>query len=406
MVKFGRFVWIICLWGCLAAPPVLACRYNVRDIAFTELTVNSYYLFAYTNKDTPEEFGGGFKELSTKNFFNSNIKAEVVNVDEQPDHPALKYIDSLQIDSFPKIILISSDDRAKVVGDNPSMESIGSVTESIVFSPMRYKIIENCIETYGVVFLIEGKNAEQNEEAREMAEGAVEAITGRMSSLPKAVSKPPVMLVLPQNSAGAETHLLWSLGIESTKEASVAVLHGRARIIGPVLKGAEISEKKITYILSAIGADCECGLDRKWMQGRSIPLVWDKEIQTRVAKNLGFDPESPMVKMEMSRIIGRGTTSGSDIFQNLESFVGTNSGYREIEVVFEAPETTDPPQEPQQKLLEPVLPEASESKTLDEETEDTDSSPYSQTVIALIALAAIIVAIGGAIALKGKTKKT
>jgi hypothetical protein len=75
------------------------------------------------------------------------------------------------------------------------------------------------------------------------------------------------------------------------------------------MKGEEITEPNLTGILSIIGADCECGLDVSWTQGTPLPIRWDGKLHAQAAKMLGFDPESPIVKLEASRIIGERRSS-------------------------------------------------------------------------------------------------
>ena len=86
----------------------------------------------------------------------------------------------------------------------------------------------------------------------------------------------------------------------------VAVLIGRGRRLGPVLRGGMITQAKVQDILTIAGQDCECGLDRSWMQGPIIPASWDLDVQQRAFKDLGFDAENPLVKNEVSRILARG----------------------------------------------------------------------------------------------------
>jgi hypothetical protein len=59
-------------------------------------------------------------------------------------------------------------------------------------------------------------------------------------------------------------------------------------------------------IVNTIGLNCECGLDRKWMQGTMIPQKWDEDVQKQFADQLGFDPESPAIRIEMSQILSKG----------------------------------------------------------------------------------------------------
>ena len=84
------------------------------------------------------------------------------------------------------------------------------------------------------------------------------------------------------------------------------MLYGRGRIIGPVLRDAQLEERALTAIVNTIGLNCECGLDRKWMQGTMIPQKWDEDVQKQFADQLGFDPESPAIRIEMSQILSKG----------------------------------------------------------------------------------------------------
>ena len=77
----------------------------------------------------------------------------------------------------------------------------------------------------------------------------------------------------------------------------------------------------LAQVLSIIGADCECGFDHRWLQGTMLPARWDESLQQRVATGLGFDPESPLIRMEMVSIVRRGM-GGFDA-------AGVPLGYRE-----------------------------------------------------------------------------
>jgi len=126
-----------------------------------------------------------------------------------------------------------------------------------------------------------------------------------MKLMPKFIEDQPALIIIEQQFLSAERSFLWSLGLDTDRitEPVVAVLYARARLMGPVLKGKMITKNILTNIVAVIGADCECGLDRRWMRGRILPVKWDADMQTRVAKSLGFDPENPMVKLDVSRIL-------------------------------------------------------------------------------------------------------
>ena len=392
--------------------PTLACRYNVRDIGFADLGSNSYYLFGYVNQDTPEQTVATFKQTVGRVLAESNVKFETVNIAKQKDHLAMKYFDSHKIKSFPAGILVSSDERSIIIPISASknfQKTLLASIETVVSSEKRSEIINQAIDNYGIILVIEGTNAQENNSIKQMAQRAIKTITGRMNSLPKPIAKPPVLLVLTQDSFSTEKVLLWSLGIdtENLTQPHTVVLHGRGRMIGPILKGKEILEKKLTYILSAIGADCECGLDRKWMQGDMIPLVWNSEIQTRAAKILGFDPESPMIKMEMSRIIGRGQIRNNDPFKDLETFVGATGGYRELVVSFESDNKQDTIPQTTAKQIPPqtISPKPADNNPIAEEgITDNDEVDYSKSTIVLACLGVLVIITGAAIIIKAKRK--
>ena len=152
-----------------------------------------------------------------------------------------------------------------------------------------------------------------------------------MDAMPKASGQPPTILELPFARRSEEKVLLWSLGIDQKDpQPSAVVLYGRGRMMGTVLKGLDISDNKLDHYLSMIGLDCECGLDRRWMTGQRVPIRWDQNTQHQVAQALEFDPENPMVKMEISRILGKGP-SGNTGF-DLKGQSSSNFGYREIEI--------------------------------------------------------------------------
>ena len=121
------------------------------------------------------------------------------------------------------------------------------------------------------------------------------------------------MIEIPRSALAAEKVLLWSLGIgESMPEEPVAaVVYGRGRRLGPLLEGEAITRTQLSTMLGLLGQDCECDLDRSWMQGPLVPMSWGMEQQAEVLKEVGFDAENPMVKTEISRILARGPSSGA-----------------------------------------------------------------------------------------------
>lgn len=292
--------------------PVFACRYNVRETGFIDLGIDPYYLFGYVDRDTPAEAVSSFQEILAAALMDSNIKFEMIEVKERNKHPAMQYFQRWQLQTFPSAVLVSPDGQSLPVqvkeSDRPFKDTLWSALEGILFSPKRKEILHKAAKTYGVVLLIEGADGPDNERARKEVTAAIRTIASQMDTLPKAIALPPEMVVLDGNSISAEGVLLWTLGLEREKidKPLAAVFYGRGRWIGPLFEGEQITEDNLLSVLFIIGADCECGFDYRWLQGTMLPAKWDEKLHAQAVKSLGFDPENPMIKMEISSIIGRG----------------------------------------------------------------------------------------------------
>jgi len=287
---------------------------------------NPYYLYGFINEGTPEDITSSFKQVLNAHLIDCNIQVEIINADQQNDHPSLEYIQLWKIQSFPAAILVSPDGQSLVVPiekkDEPFEKTLRSAIDDIVNSAKREEIIQKVIETYGVILLIEGENARENKQFRYSATQAIEQINRQMKFMPKSIAHPPALISLEPASFEEEKILLWSLGInaDDLNKPHAVVFYGKARWIGPLMKAEEITETNLIRILSIIGADCECGLDISWVQGTMLPIRWDHKKQAEVFQSLEFDPENPMVIMEISRILQKGYSS----------YPGIPSGYHEI----------------------------------------------------------------------------
>lgn len=335
-----RWIGALCLFWSLLHSSLFACRYNVRDVGFVDLGRDPLFLYLFIGEETPEEFASTFREISYPALLDGNVRVEILNVNEQKSHPALKHLDQWGIRSLPAAVLASPQGQSIRTPLPPSWEplkeTIWRFLESLVSSPLREEILKQLPHAYGVVLLMEGPHAQENKDARRAASKAIEEIRVRMNRMPKAIAAPPALVVLPQSRSSQERILLWSLGLDPHRAGTVhaAVLYGRARRMGPILKGKEVTEGRLFTILSFIGADCECELDRTWVQGPMLPVRWNEAIQSQAAQSLGFDPESPMVKLEVSQILRQGFYSG---FQGgFGSFPDEPLGYQEFAVEFKA----------------------------------------------------------------------
>ena len=367
-LKF-TFVVSICLLFFLFVSAAFGCMYTVRDVGFVDIDSNPYRLYCYIRDDTPKEFTSTFKQISYAALIESNIEVEIINVDQPNNSRAYDVLDSLpnriqnkreyldfwEIKSFPATILVSPGGRSLVLpiskkqartpalAENESFkETLWTVLESVVSSPKREEILEHIIKSYCVVLLIHSKPqaqtlalAAENKRVKQSITDAIEKITKDIRQMPKQIKEPPRLISVSPEFFSKEKVLLWSLGITENEidEPRVAVLYGRGRQIGPLLVGKSITESRIYDILSTIGLSCECGLDRKWMLGSMLPIRWREKLQSEAVRLLGFDPESPMVKTEISQILSQGRTEGT-----AKSAVSPREhlyGYREDVVEFE-----------------------------------------------------------------------
>jgi len=305
---------------------VFGCKYNVRETGFIDLGNSYYSLYFFINGETSEEINSSMKQISHSMLIDSNINAEVINTDEQEDHSAMEFFHLWNIQSSPAAVLVSPDGQSMVVqlvkADEPFNETLRSAVNEIISSRKRKEIIEKVIETYGVVLLIEGENPQENRQFHHVATQAANQIRRQMKFMPKLIDHPPLVISLGSAFFEEESVLLWSMGLDpdDIRDAYAAVFYGRARWIGPLMKAEEITVDNLISILSIIGVDCECGLDLSWVHGTLLPTSWDQEVQTAVYQSLEFDPENPMVIMEVSRILKKGSnfhTAGPSEYQEV-----------------------------------------------------------------------------------------
>jgi hypothetical protein len=359
MAEISRLMRIACICCCLHPFAAFACRYNVREVGFVDLGIERYHLYGYVDKNTPAEITSSFEQISYAALLESNIEAEIIDVNQQKDHPAIKYLDSLQlaalaaaqIQTFPSAVLVSPDGQTLSVPLNstrqPFEQTLRLGLDDILSSPKRREILQQVAKAYGVVLLIESADGEQNKKAKEAARGAIKLVAGQMQYLPKPIAHPPVLIEVSQASLSQEKVLLWSLGLDKDKldQPHAAVLYGRGRWVGPMFKGEQITQDNLTAVLFVIGEDCECGFDHRWLQGTMLPARWDENLLSSAAESLGFDPESPMIKAEISWIVGRGFSSYPDV----------PLGYQEL-VVESQPEGGDGAGHPQAAIEDATQP--------------------------------------------------
>ncbi len=332
----------VILLSCLVlhVQPAYGCRYNVREVGFIDVGAEAYHLFVYLPQGTSPDETARLKGTVDVALADSNIRFEPVVVDADANHPAMEFVAIHGITSFPAAVLVSPDGQSMPLSLASAGGSLGqavsSAVDHVLHSPTRRQILEKAAECYGVVLLIEGPQQDRNAKARDVISTAVGRIREQLDLLPKPIGQPPETVTLDQRSLDRERVLLWSLGLkpQDINQPHAAVLYGRGRWIGPLFKGDRLTPDPLTEILLIIGSDCECGLDHRFLQGTMLPVRWDDDLQQKVVKSIGFDPEDPMVKMEMVSIVRRGMGG----FDGME----TPLGYREIQVGGDIPQDAGP----------------------------------------------------------------
>lgn len=303
-----------CLLLCLSASISLGCLYTVRDIGFVDINNPKYNLHLLINDDTPKEMISTLNEIAYAAFIDTNIKADIINInsDDKRYKSLKKYHDFWEIDTYPSAILVSPNGLSLSIpllaDDMPFRESVWSSLDKIVISPKRDELFKHIIKSFCVILLIEGSTTfEDNDGIRKAITTANDEFAARMNQMTRSVEKPPYLVTISAKSRQQERILLWSLGLneKAMEKTQVVFFYGKGRKIGPIIKGQDINREMVLEMLDLIGSACECGLERGWLEDIALPTKWGEKMQKEAIKQLGFDPESPIIKTEISQIINQ-----------------------------------------------------------------------------------------------------
>jgi|GEM_PF-1056096 len=357
---------ILALFGGIAVERAEACRYSVRDVAFVSFPGDRYRCCLLVDDGTPEKLAGAFESVAYTLFCDSNVEFEVVHVTKQTEHPAVAALSRVPravapsqaapaLRNLPLLLLAVPSQggwqKAMILPlpNRPDRDALWVALQAVVTTPLREEITRHLVDTLGVVLLIEGEDRERNCRALEVARDAIDRVQAVLPGFPRTINAPatvlvaPRLVVLPCVRSGVrvgspkEDHvLLWSLGLAERDRSRpfLVVLHGRGRLVGAPLVGDKTDPAALARIVSFIGQDCECSLPRGLLQGSTLPLRWDAAVRGNVAQNLGFDPESPLVKSEIRSIVqhdAAGEAGGGE----LGDPGMLDIGYRELELSFE-----------------------------------------------------------------------
>ncbi len=292
MIKPLKFILVLLL--VMSYSNARACRYTIREIGFSTLSKVTYVLYRI---DKNSSF---IPKQQMDNFSDSNVKIFGLNLKDDKSNKVILFAKNQDL-SFPVYVLVAPDGRMLALTGDQFQNNIESAT---ILSPVRQQLIDDLPKGYATVILIEGINTNENSLAKEKVLKACDRVENIIPHMPKQVANGPRMIVVSNGEFEQEKVMLWSFGLDKIPDHPIAfVVYGKGRIMGDSINYSEIQKGKVYKLLSIIGADCECGLDRKWMLGYQIPLDWPTETRQNLSDILGFDVDNPMVLTEMSRIL-------------------------------------------------------------------------------------------------------
>ncbi len=402
-----------------------ACRYTVRDVAMVDLADPHYVLCLITKGELGASLADSLTNAVSPILIDSNVEFRLFDADQQLDSPADASIhsalESLDITSYPTIVMLAPDGRALELplmndGQPPAdapiqIAGLRKLLRSAISSPRREELLHYLLRGHSVIMLVDGPDATENQRAISWIEDAIARVHDALPTMAKPIELPPRMIRLSPEEAKRETVLLWSLGVDlahnvrtgETPVAQIALLFGRGRKLGPVLRIPGSRQQDLWRSLGVVGSDCECGLDRSWMQGPMIPHVWSTEDEDEAVAALGFDPGNPLVKAEISRILARSPLQSKQAKQSSEEPLQTQLQLGEIDIDALVSEQTVPSDEPHQKVQDEVLaaaslpltkiPSAETTKALQDNASRTEKTPHDRASTAQGTIVWVLVAL-------------
>lgn len=285
----------------LLALPAVACRYNVRDLGFLDLETEGYRLVVALGTNLPPAVSQGLRDDIVQRLRETNVRPEFA--------PAGPLPEGFGTNRAPAALLVSPEGPGFAVALTPATTGAEAKqadrVETLIDSPVRRALLENTSRRFGAILLIEGTDAAQNQAALEAIQGAIREVGATLTTLPKKIAEAPALVTLTPAALAQEAVLLWALRLDPTPvaEPRAAAFYGKARWIGPLMQGGEISAANLSRLFGVVGADCECGMDLSWTRGTALPSRWDTVTHQAAVKTLGFDPNDPLVQAEAGRIL-------------------------------------------------------------------------------------------------------
>lgn len=295
-VRYGVGV-VVCLAHAAVA---VACQYTVRDIGFVDLRGPEYSIVIRGDVDerVKKEAAVELNWLADSNarstFRPGNVSGWVVEI----------------VDRQGRVLRMGDSESPRSSASDPATldaERIGRIVRERFESPAMKAIRDGAAETFAQILVVEGSDAAERSRANEMARQATAALAKLEPMLPRPLAKPVGSVTVAADRRATETMLLWALGLDSLppERSAIAVIYGRGKLAGRVVSAEEGDGRELLAQLALVGESCECETDRRWTEEPVLPGYWPKDFRRRASDGLGFDPDSPLVRAEVARIVGR-----------------------------------------------------------------------------------------------------
>lgn len=321
-----------------SSSPAWACPYAIRAVGFTGWKAPPFHVYLLVKNAMPdrEKVTSAFEQASDVVLFDSNVEAQVVNVDKEREHPALRHVQGLKVRTLPAALLVSTSGRAMVLegigAKGLSEEALQSELERVVWSEARADIADHIVRHWCVVLVVQGADRADNVRADRAVEAAAKKVVGTMTTMGEEIRLGP-HVVRVRAQAPDERIVLWSLGLDQAdrKKAHAVVLYGRGRQFGPVLSGETLTQDDLLAAFRGLGENCECITADQWLSQQPVPLRWSEEKQTEVRQVLKVDEEQMRADVLSTWSVSSGRGGGA---------LGAARGYVEVAMPVEgaAPE--------------------------------------------------------------------
>lgn len=282
------------------AAVALACQYTVRDIGFVDLRGPEYSIVIRGDvderikQDAAVELNWLADSNARSTFRPGNVSGWVVEI----------------VDRDGRVLRMGDSESARPSAPDPATldaEWIGRIVRERFESPALKAIRDGAADTFAQILVVEGADLAERSRANEMARQATTALRRIEPMLPRPLAKPVGRISVAADRRATETMLLWALGLDSLplERSALAVIYGRGKLAGRVLAAEEGDGRELLAQLALVGESCECETDRRWAEEPVLPGYWPQDFRRRASDGLGFDPDSPLVRAEVVRIVGR-----------------------------------------------------------------------------------------------------